>query len=291
MKLVTYHSPTGLRPGALDGDDIVDIQNLTEGDAERYRSVKEILTGGPDGLAALEKRLAEAGPNHVAGSVQELHLAPPVPDPDKILCVGLNYKEHVDEVKREVPPYPTLFSKFSNSLVGPNDSVRIPPVYDPRIDYEGELAVVIGRPASRVSPEDALDYVAGVTVLNDVTSRRLQNETPQWLLGKAIDDFAPTGPALVTLDEIDDIQDLQLRTRVNGEVVQSASTAAMIWTVAELLAVITETITLQPGDIVATGTPGGIGARRDPPLFLTDGDVVEVEIEHVGAIRNTMTSS
>lgn len=290
MKLVTYHSPAGLRPGVLVGDDIVDVQRLSEDDGARYSSVKEILAGGPDALAALEKRLTEAGQNHVAGNSGEIRLAPPVPDPDKILCVGLNYKEHVDEVRREVPPYPTLFAKFSNSLVGPYDSVRIPPIDDPRVDYEGELAIVIGRPASRLGIEEALNYVAGVTVLNDVTSRRLQNETTQWLLGKAVDDFAPTGPALVTLDEIADVQDLQLRTRVNGEVVQSASTAAMIWTVAELLVIITETIALQPGDIVATGTPAGIGARRNPPLFLADGDVVEVEIEHVGTIRNTMTS-
>jgi 2-keto-4-pentenoate hydratase/2-oxohepta-3-ene-1,7-dioic acid hydratase in catechol pathway len=291
MKLVTYHSPTGLRPGVLVGDVIVDVQSLAGDDAARHRSVKEILTGGPDGLAAFEKRLAEAGPNHVAGSVGGLHLAPPVPDPDKILCVGLNYKEHVDEVEREIPPYPTLFAKFSNSPVGPHDPVRIPPIADPRVDYEGELAVVIGRPASRLRSVEALNFVAGVTVLNDVTSRRLQNETTQWLLGKAVDDFAPIGPALVTLDEIADIQDLRLRTRVNGEVVQSSSTGAMIWTVAELLAIITETIALQPGDIVATGTPAGIGARRTPPLFLVDGDVVEVEIEAVGTIRNTMTSS
>jgi acylpyruvate hydrolase len=150
MKLVTYHSPTGLRPGVLVGDVIVDVQSLAGDDAARHRSVKEILNGGPDTLAALEKRLAEAGHNHIIGNVREIRLAPPVPDPDKILCGGLNYKEHVDEVEREVPPYPTLFAKFSNSLVGPLDPVRIRPINDPRVDYEGELAVVIGRPASRL---------------------------------------------------------------------------------------------------------------------------------------------
>lgn len=292
MKLVTYHAETGPRPGALVNDTIVDIGRLRSADTpHRFQSVRTILAGGSQTLIELQRMLAERGQDAVVGGLSEIRLAPPVPDAGKIVCVGLNYKDHVDEVKREVPPYPTLFAKFANSLVGPYDSVRLPPIEDPRVDYEGELAVVIGKPASRVSVDEALNHVAGVTVLNDVTSRRLQNETTQWLLGKAVDDFAPTGPALVTLDEITDIQNLHLRTRVNGLEVQSANTSAMIWPVAELLAIITETIALEPGDIVATGTPAGIGARRTPPLFLSDGDVVEVDIEEVGTIRNTIRST
>lgn len=166
--------------------------------------------------------------------------------------------------------------------------MKLPPIEDPQVDYEGELAVVIGQRASQVSVEQALDYVAGVSVMNDLTARRLQYETSQWMLGKAIDAFGPMGPALVTLDEIDDIQNLDLRTRVNGTEVQSANTSTMIWSVAELLAIITETIALEPGDIIAAGTPAGIGYRRTPQLLLGGGDVVEIEIDGVGLIRNVI---
>lgn len=288
MKLVTYYDNDIRRPGVLVERSVVDIATLPGlGDAPtRYRSVRSILAAGPqlmlDVAAALDAHPSAA----VVGDVATIRLAPPIPDAGKIICVGLNYRAHADEGGREVPDYPSLFAKFSNSLVGPHDLVPLPHIEDPQLDYEGELAVVIGKRASVVAADEALEFVGGISVMNDLTSRRLQYETTQWMLGKAIDNFGPMGPALVTLDEIGDVQNLLLRTRVNGQQVQSANTSTMIWTVAELISIISRTITLEPGDIIATGTPAGVGNRRKPPLFLHDGDVVEVEIERVGSIKN-----
>lgn len=286
MKLITYRSGEALRPGAIVGDDVVDIGAIA---GDRYPTVKSILAAGSDAIADLSTRATSAGADAVVGKLADVSLAPPVPDTGKIICIGLNYQAHADEGGRDVPAYPSLFAKFDGALVGPVDDIVVPPIDDPQLDYEGELAVVIGKRASQVSFDDALDHVAGLSVFNDVTSRRLQFETSQWILGKAIDGFGPMGPAVVTLDEISDVQNLQLRTRVNGNEVQSANTSTMIWPVAELIRIITQTITLEPGDIIATGTPAGVGFRRTPPLLLVDGDVVEIEIDEVGLIRNTVS--
>jgi 2-keto-4-pentenoate hydratase/2-oxohepta-3-ene-1,7-dioic acid hydratase in catechol pathway len=285
MRLVSYHSPDGLRPGALVNDHVVDISDLVTTDQRPLRSIRELLEAGPEVVASLSQALATAGSRHVVGKADDVRLGPPIADPGKIICIGLNYRAHAAESNREIPDYPTLFAKFSNSLVGPQDSVHVPPIEDPQVDFEGELAVVIGRPASRVAAAEALDYVAGISVFNDLTARRLQYVTTQWTNGKAVDNFGPMGP-LVTLDEVPDVQQLQLRTRVNGREVQSANTSSMIWSVAELISLITETLALAPGDIIATGTPEGIGAKRNPPMFLAHDDIVEVDIEHVGTLQN-----
>lgn len=289
MKLISYHTTEGLRPGALVDGRIVDIARAAQGRQLVWGSIRDILAGGRSALADLAEILSAADESAIVGTLGEVRLAAPVPDAGKIICIGLNYKAHADEGGREIPPYPSLLAKWSNSLTGPFDDVAVPPIDDPRTDYEGELAVVIGTRCSAVAASDALDYVAGVSVFNDVTSRRLQFETSQWILGKAVDQFAPMGPALVTLDEIEDIQNLNLSTRVNGTEVQSANTETMIWSVAELIHIISETITLEPGDIIATGTPAGVGFRRTPPLLLQDGDVVEIELDQVGLIRNTIS--
>lgn len=215
----------------------------------------------------------------------EVELLAPVRDADKIICVGLNYAEHVREVKREPGEVPTLFPKFRNSLRGPYQTIVVPRA-DRETDYEGELAVVIGRRVSRETPDTVRDAIAGVMVMNDVSARALQRQGVQWTRGKAIDTYAPCGPALVTIDEISELQSLGIRTRVNGELLQDSNTRHMIWTVHELISFISETMTLEPGDIIATGTPEGIGARRTPPRFLEEGDVVEIEIDEIGAIRN-----
>jgi len=219
------------------------------------------------------------------GKVDELRLGPPVPDPRKIICVGLNYGKHVAETGREENSHPVLFAKFANSLAGPADDVIVPSVTD-QVDYEGEVAVVVGRSAKDVAAADALDHLAGVTVVNDVSARDLQKRSGQWLPGKAIDTFLPSGPALVTMDEIGAVDDLRLRTRVNGETVQDASTAEMIFDVPTLIESITELMTLEPGDVICTGTPGGVAMGMTPPPWLRDGDVVEVELSGVGTIRN-----
>jgi 2-keto-4-pentenoate hydratase/2-oxohepta-3-ene-1,7-dioic acid hydratase in catechol pathway len=214
-------------------------------------------------------------------------LTPPVPKPEKIICVGLNYRDHAAETGSAVPTEPVLFAKFANSVTGDGAVVPIPPVCT-QVDWEAELGVVIGSRASRVGVAEALDYVAGYTCLNDLSARDLQRRGGQWTRGKAIDGFLPMGPWLVTADEVGDPQQLAISCRLNGEVVQSSRTAQMVFGVAELVSTISQTITLEPGDCIATGTPPGVGMAMDPPRFLRPGDVLVVEIEKVGRLTTTM---
>lgn len=217
---------------------------------------------------------------------EELLLRAPVPAPTKIVCVGLNYKDHAAEIGQDVPDEPVLFAKWANSVVGQSASIEIPAA-SAEVDYEAELGVVIARTAREVDVDDALDHVAGYTCLNDVTARDLQFVNGgQWTRGKAIDTFLPMGPVLVTPDEVGDTSDLTVRCVVNGEVVQDSSTSQMVFGVAELVSFISRTVTLEPGDVIATGTPPGVGYMRDPQLFLKDGDVVSVEIERIGTLSN-----
>lgn len=215
----------------------------------------------------------------------EIRLGPPIPDPDKILCMGLNYRDHAEEQRLPLPTVPQFFAKFRNSLIGPADPIVLPGASE-QIDYEAELAVVIGRRCRGVSVEDALGYVGGAMALNDVSARDLQMEVSQWTMGKAIDTFAPCGPALVTLDEISDLGALGIRARVNGETLQDANTSLLIFGVAEAVAFLSRVMTLEPGDIIATGTPAGVGMVRDPQVWLGDGDVVEIELDEIGTLRN-----
>jgi 2-keto-4-pentenoate hydratase/2-oxohepta-3-ene-1,7-dioic acid hydratase in catechol pathway len=218
-----------------------------------------------------------------------LAVGPPVPRPGKIVCVGRNYVEHAHERGFEAPPEPILFAKWANSVAGSGATVLVPrETVQP--DWEAELGAVIGSHCSHVPVDHALSHVAGYTCLNDLSARDLQNRVSQWTRGKAIDGFLPMGPWLVTADEVGDPQSLAIRCRLNGETVQDASTSLMIWSVAELVAFVSRTITLEPGDVIATGTPAGIGAARTPPLFLRDGDLVEVEIERIGVLRTTIAA-
>ena len=213
----------------------------------------------------------------------ELRRRPVVPRPGKVICVGLNYAAHIEETERQPSDYPVLFTKFATTVTGPNDDIPLPPESD-AIDYEGELVVVIGERGRRIPPERALHHVAGYAVANDVSLRDYQYKTHQWLQGKAWDASTPVGPDLVTLDEV--AHPLTLRTFVNGEKVQEASTERLIFDVATLVSVVSEFATIEPGDLILTGTPGGVGYRREPQLLLKDGDVVAVEIDGVGRIEN-----
>jgi acylpyruvate hydrolase len=208
-----------------------------------------------------------------------------VPRPAKVICVGLNYLAHVEETRRDLPEYPVLFTKFATTLTGPYNPIPCPPESS-AIDYEGELAVVIGARARRVPRAQALDVVAGYAVANDVSMRDFQHKTQQWLQGKAWDASTPVGPGLATTDEVPDPSALTLRTTVNGATVQEASTELLIFDVPTLVSVVSEFTTLEPGDLILTGTPGGVGFRREPQLLLGDGDVVAVEVDGVGRIEN-----
>jgi acylpyruvate hydrolase len=215
--------------------------------------------------------------------VSELRRRPVVPRPGKVICVGLNYAAHIEETKREHSDYPVLFTKFATTLTGPYDPIPLPPESE-AIDYEGELVVVIGERGRRIPPDEARDFVAGYAVANDVSMRDYQYKTHQWLQGKAWDASTPVGPDLVTLDET--TEPLTLRTFVNGEKVQEASTELLIFDVATLVSVVSQFATIEPGDLILTGTPGGVGYRREPQLLLGDGDVVVVEVDGVGRLEN-----
>ncbi|MCU0242935.1 MAG: fumarylacetoacetate hydrolase family protein [Vicinamibacteria bacterium] len=206
--------------------------------------------------------------------------------PGKIVAVGQNYRDHCREQNVRLPERPILFAKYPTSVIGPQDAIRWPETLTAKVDFEAELAVVIGQRAARLDAAHAADVIFGLTAVNDVSARDLQHGDGQWVRGKSLDTFCPLGPAVVTLDEIADLQDLSIRCRVNGQVVQDSNTREMIFPVRELLAFITAGITLEPGDIVLTGTPHGVGAFRQPPLFLKPGDVVEVEVGDFGTLVN-----
>jgi 2-keto-4-pentenoate hydratase/2-oxohepta-3-ene-1,7-dioic acid hydratase in catechol pathway len=247
------------------------------------------VVDGTDVLDAGTEPWAPA-PAAVAGRLDELELLAPVPAPGKVVCVGRNYAEHAAETGSAVPDRPQLFAKWANAVVGPGVPVRLPPITD-ALDYEGELVVVIGRTAQRVPETRALDHVLGYTCGNDISARDLQFGDTQWVRGKTLDTFAPMGPWIVTADEIPDPQVLGIRTEVNGEVRQDDTTAHMIFSVARLLAFTTEAITLDPGDVIFTGTPSGVGVALQPPRYLGPGDVVRVTIDRIGTLENRIEAA
>jgi 2-keto-4-pentenoate hydratase/2-oxohepta-3-ene-1,7-dioic acid hydratase in catechol pathway len=246
-------------------------------------SVRELLaTHDADGLRGLCERAESSDAPRLA--LADATVAAPVPDPDKIICIGLNYSDHAEETGQETPQAPMWFAKFRNSLCGSGADIVLPASHPDYVDYEAELALVIGRRARNVTTRRAAAHIAGVMPFNDVSARDLQLQNPLWTSGKAIDTFAPCGPALVTLDELGDISNLTLGTRVNGDTLQQGTTAHLIFGPADLVSWLSRTITLEPGDIIATGTPAGVGAAQG--RFLRDGDMVEVEIEGIGVLAN-----
>src|SRR5262249_49957681 len=214
----------------------------------------------------------------------------PVPRPGKIICIGLNYRDHAAESGMEIPKSPVIFSKFSSCAIGPGAPIVIPDGSE-KPDYEAELAFIIGRRAKNVSRQKALDYVFGYTNFNDVSARDFQFADGQWQRGKSCETFAPMGEYITTADEIPDPQNLAIKLRLNGETMQDSNTSQMIFGVAELIEYLSRYITLEPGDVVATGTPPGVGFARKPPVYLKDGDTVEVEIEGLGVLSNPVVAN
>jgi 2-keto-4-pentenoate hydratase/2-oxohepta-3-ene-1,7-dioic acid hydratase in catechol pathway len=282
MRLVSFSTEDGPAAGVQVGEEVVPVAAM-DAPAGTVRGLLEALDA--DGLGELGRRAEETG-ERVA--LSEVSLEAPVGDPQKIVCLGLNYRDHAEETGQEIPKAPMWFAKFANSLVGSGGEIVLPGAHPERVDYEAELALVIGRRAKNVSAEKALECIAGAMPFNDVSARDLQMQNPLWTSGKAIDTFAPCGPALVTLDEIDDLGALGLRTRVNGEVLQEGSTENLIFGPAEVVAWLSHTMTLLPGDIIATGTPAGVGAAQG--RFLRDGDRVEVEVDGLGTVVSTVRS-
>jgi 2-keto-4-pentenoate hydratase/2-oxohepta-3-ene-1,7-dioic acid hydratase in catechol pathway len=295
MRLVTYESNGKWRAGLTVEDKVIDASlaakaaNISfEGSEILNRSIIQLSHEEQSQLEEAARELVELDLS-AAYRMDDVLLGPPIPDPDKIICLGLNYVSHAEEAGFKPPEVPILFAKFRNALTGPTSPICLPGLSE-EIDYEGELAVVIGRQCRRASEENALKYAAGYMAFHDVSARDLQFRSGQWLSGKALDTFAPCGPALV-VSEISDPQNLNLATRVNGQTLQQSNTHHMIFSVAQTISYISQLMTLEPGDIIATGTPEGVGFKRTPPVFLKDGDVVEVEIEKIGTLRNPVSTS
>ncbi len=285
MQLVTYATGGDVAVGVLDGAIVVPIRNVVgEAPADMIGVVEAgaaLLDRIDSGLANVSDRL----------ELSEVDLLPAIPRPPKILCLGLNYAEHAAEGGHDLPDYPSVFMRAATSLVAHGAPVLRPRVSD-QLDYEAELAVVIGKRCHDTPEADALSYVFGYTLLNDVSVRDFQRKTTQWTMGKNFDATAPMGPAIVTADELPPGADgLGIRTRLNGKTVQNASTDQMVFKVPRIISLVSQVMTLEPGDVIATGTPSGVGHARKPPLWMKPGDVIEIEVDGIGTLANPVADA
>jgi 2-keto-4-pentenoate hydratase/2-oxohepta-3-ene-1,7-dioic acid hydratase in catechol pathway len=283
VRLVQYTAQGESRLGVVLEDRIVDVRHAAASAGKQtsaFQSTLALLEAGEQALA-FARGLKSDNSSVLLSSV---HLDCPIAS-RKIVAVGLNYKDHAIEAGLKIPVSPLCFGKFASSLSGPFDPIQLPAA-DAKVDFEGELGVIIGRMAKRVAEDDAMRYVAGYVVFNDVSERKWQFDDGQWTRGKSCDTFAPNGPFLVTADEVPDPGTLRITTRLNGEIVQDSNTNQLIFNVPKLVSYFSHSFTLHPGDLIATGTPAGVGFSRKPPLYLKEGDVVEVEIERIGCISN-----
>ncbi|MGJ9384406.1 fumarylacetoacetate hydrolase family protein [Salipaludibacillus sp. CF4.18] len=307
MKLITFKHAGISRIGAIVNEEVIDLHASyrafikaegkirAEQIAEAFvpADMNGFLQGGKESLELAKKAIDYALTNKedegykLVYPYNEVKVEAPVPSPGKMICVGLNYREHILEMKRELPQYPVVFAKFANTVVGPQDDIPFYPISE-QLDYEAEFSFVIGKRARNVSQAEALDYVAGYTIVNDVTYRDFQRRTIQWLQGKTVEGSAPMGPWLVTTDELTDPSGLEVVLTVNGEERQHSNTANLVFSVQNLVEFFSNIMTLEPGDVILTGTPGGVGFARDPKVFLKDGDVVKIDIDKVGTLENTV---
>ncbi|MCL2118864.1 MAG: fumarylacetoacetate hydrolase family protein [Planctomycetaceae bacterium] len=295
MRLISYQSERGVRLAARASTHHTGYVDLNDADGDIPHCVKRFLTEvSRDGaMLARAKRAVETG-KPFAASLDDLmnagptyRLLPPVPRPEKVICIGVNYADHAAEVGIDVPDEPVVFNKFVSTLIAHGDTIRLPEVSQ-RVDYEAELVVVIGKRGRDIARQDAYDYVAGYCCGNDVSARDWQKEKPgrQWLLGKTFDTFAPLGPELVFKDGVADPMRLGIQLRLNGQVMQDSNTNQCIFDVPYLIAYLSQVVTLEAGDLIFTGTPPGVGDMRTPPVYLQPGDTVEVEIESLGVLKN-----
>ncbi len=245
-----------------------------------------ILAGGNE----LERIKSKASEITGGEALKPESLSAPIKNPSKIVGIGLNYSDHANETGLEIPKSPLIFAKFSSSIIGPADPIIIPEAVTKKVDYEAELGVIIGKRAKNVLPKDSLDYVFGYSIINDISARDIQFGDKQWTRGKSLDTFCPIGPVIVSKDEIHDPQNLEIGCEVNGEILQQSNTKNMIFSVAELISELSHSFTFEPGDVIATGTPGGVGYKRNPPIYLKRGDIVRTWIKGIGEMINQVDS-
>jgi 2-keto-4-pentenoate hydratase/2-oxohepta-3-ene-1,7-dioic acid hydratase in catechol pathway len=293
MNFSRKNGPNVVRLGCVFGDICFDLTKAIGDDLLEFPRVafriEEVLQV-KDGLSLLEGQLG--GLKRSSSGIQSYLFQPadatvraPITHPQKLIGIGLNYKDHVEEIKGQIPKQPLLFAMYSNAIIGPDEPIVIPPMSQ-QVDYEAELGVVIGRRARQVPVESAIDYVAGYTIINDVSARDLQFSDGQWLRAKSFDTFAPMGPYLATKSSLRDGDGLGIELRLNGKTMQKSTTGNLIFKVPDLISYISKVMTLEVGDVIATGTPGGVGFVRNPQVFMKPGDVVEIEIEGIGQLRN-----
>lgn len=283
MRLLNYQAEgEPPRAGVLHGERILSLEGL------RLASVKAVLEAGEAGLEHVRELLGSAtAPSGVAAS--EVRILPPLADAGKLIFIGLNYKDHAAEANMALPTVPAVFSKFSNAVIGPGDAIVLPKT-STQPDYEVEFAFVIGKRAKHVAAEDWREYVAGYTIINDVSARDLQLATSQWIIGKTCDTFCPMGPYVVTADEVGDPHNLKIELLLNGEAVQSSNTRELIFKIPDLVAYLSAVMTLEPGDLISTGTPAGVGFGKQPPRWLRPGDECVARIEKLGELRNPVVN-
>jgi len=311
MRLVTFLRLGEPRLGAVVGGQVIDLnagyQYLQErAGIPRARERAAVvlppdmvgfLTNGEEALSAARnvvEQVSKAESTTLAGKgilygLKAIAVKAPVPRPTKLILVGLNYRDHAEEAGMKIPTEPTLFSKYPSVVIGPGEGIRMPRV-STQIDYEGEFAFGIGKGGKDIPRERALDHVAGYTIVHDVSCRDYQMRTGQWMVGKTFDTFAPMGPHLVLKDEVPDPHNLDLTTRLNGEVMQHSNTKHLIFNVIDLIAYMSQVFTLEPGDVVSTGTPAGVGFARNPQVFLKPGDVIRIEITGLGVLENPIVA-
>jgi acylpyruvate hydrolase len=307
MRLVTYAAAGRPVPGVLVGDYVVsltaafDAYNARHGSAGSLappQSIHDLLAADTSTWAATIAAVAFASEHERRDALAALGWATPMSDtsflppilrPGKIVCLGHNYRHHIAEMGRNLPDYPVIFAKFANTLIGHRQPIVLPQVSS-MVDYEAELAIVIGRGGRDIAPEAAFDAIAGYTIFNDISVRDYQRRTIQWLQGKTFDGTGPVGPAIVTADEIADPQALDITLRLNGEVMQHSNTSDFIFDIPTIISYLSQIMTLEPGDLIATGTPSGVGFARDPQVFLRPGDVVQVAIDGLGVLENPVVA-
>lgn len=287
MRLMMFVRDGHTALGAVDGKTVIDINAVN---AKAPKDLTSLIAGGPAALAAV-KAAAQAAPASARLGLDTVKPALPIPAPSKFICVGLNYLEHAKEGGHPPPTYPSFFPRFPSSLVAAGEPVVRPKV-SIQLDYECELTIVIGKRGRNISEAAALDHVFGYTIFNDVSVRDYQRKTSQWTAGKNFDGTGPLGPFVVTADELPPgASGLAIKTRVNGETMQNSNTSDMIFSTARIIALLSEVMTLEPGDLIATGTPSGVAHARKPPAWMKNGDTVEIEIEGIGILRNPVVDA
>ncbi|SFB29319.1 2-keto-4-pentenoate hydratase/2-oxohepta-3-ene-1,7-dioic acid hydratase (catechol pathway) [Cohnella sp. OV330] len=294
MRFVTIREDRELALGILRGEEIVHLRQALEAVPAQGvpADVMDLIRGGKEAVAAVERYIERlpAGPQAYLRQENDVRFGPCVTNPGKIICIGLNYRKHAEESNAPIPEYPILFNKFGNTLAAHGDDIPLANRVTSEVDYEAELAIVIGRNAKYVGQDEALDYVFGYCCVNDLSARDLQMRTQQWLLGKSLDKFSPLGPYLVTADEVGDPNALAMRSIVNGEVRQNSNTSDMIFPCDEIVSYVSQHMTLYPGDVILTGTPEGVvlGLPKEERVYLKHGDIVTIEIEKLGSLTNRL---